>query len=107
VLLETVMTVMSLSRRHFQMLGIVVAAVALPLGWAWHFSEGHGASLTALAQVHPGMTRENVISLLGRPSTINRRSDGCQSWFYERGTFCQVKVFIDQNRRVYLTEHDH
>ena len=74
---------------------------------AYWFSEGHGASLAKLEQVKPGMTRNEVLSLLGNPGTINGHQDGPQSWFYTRGTFCQVKVYLDRNGIVLDTNHDH
>jgi outer membrane protein assembly factor BamE (lipoprotein component of BamABCDE complex) len=74
---------------------------------AYWFSEGHGASLSKLAQVRPGMTRDEVLRLLGNPGTINEERDGSQSWFYTRGTFWQVKVYMDRNGLVEETDHDH
>ncbi len=74
---------------------------------AYWFSEGHGASLAKLEQVKPGMTRNEVLSLLGNPGTIDGDQDGPQSWFYTRGTFCQVKVYLDRNGIVLHTDHDH
>jgi outer membrane protein assembly factor BamE (lipoprotein component of BamABCDE complex) len=74
---------------------------------AWWFGEGHGASLSTLAKIHAGMLRQEVIDLLGEPGTVNRRHDGSESWFYSRGTFCQVKVYLDGNGKVVETDHDH
>ena len=74
---------------------------------AYWFSEGHGASLAKLEQVRPGITRNEVLKLLGNPSTINGAQGGPQSWFYTRGTFCQVKVYLDRNGIVLDTDHDH
>jgi outer membrane protein assembly factor BamE (lipoprotein component of BamABCDE complex) len=89
---------------------ILVAALA-PFGAlflvAFWFAEGHGASLSRLAQVEPGMASEQVLAILGRPHTINRNSDGSESWFYTRRTFCQVKVYMSSAGRVSETDHDH
>jgi hypothetical protein len=85
-------------------LGLLCAGVALMVLW---FGEGHGASLSRLAMVHPGMTRKEVVNLLGEPRTINRASDGFESWSYTRGTFCQVKIHLDANGKVMDTDHDH
>jgi outer membrane protein assembly factor BamE (lipoprotein component of BamABCDE complex) len=74
---------------------------------AYWFGEGHGASLSRLKQVRPGMSRKEVLKLLGNPGTINRAEDGSQSWFYTRGTFCQVKVYMDRDGIVEDTDHDH
>jgi outer membrane protein assembly factor BamE (lipoprotein component of BamABCDE complex) len=87
-------------------LAIVALCVAAFLA-AYHVSEGHGASLSNLGQIRPGMTPAKVISILGRPSTINRHSDGAESWYYTRGTFCQVKVHLTPVGRVRETDHDH
>jgi hypothetical protein len=73
---------------------------------AW-FSDGHGASLSALAQVQPGMSRKQVIALLGTPGTVNRESNGSESWFYGNWTFCQVKVYVSSEGLVSGTDHDH
>ena len=51
---------------------------------AYRFSEGHGASLAKLEQVRPGMTRNEVLELLGNTGTIDGAQDGPQSWFYTR-----------------------
>jgi outer membrane protein assembly factor BamE (lipoprotein component of BamABCDE complex) len=75
--------------------------------WAFWFGEGHGASLSKLALVHTGMTRSDVVAILGEPATINRTSGGSESWFYTRGTFCQVKIYLDENGKVEGTDHDH
>src|SRR5438046_2653621 len=74
---------------------------------AYWFGEGHGASLSKLEQVRPGMTRKEILKRLGNPSTINKAQDGSQSWFYTRGTFCQVKVYVDRDGMVEETDHDH
>jgi outer membrane protein assembly factor BamE (lipoprotein component of BamABCDE complex) len=89
----------------------VIAIACLAAGvffLAFWFGEGHGASLSRLASVQPGMTRkEVVVNLLGEPGTINRSDDGSESWFYSRWTFCQVKVYMDKDGRVQETDHDH
>ena len=90
--------------------GVILAAVgsfvAFFLASFW-FSEGHGASIARLARILPGMTSEYVITYLGRPSTINRHDDGSESWFYTRGTFCQVKIYLSPSGQVTETDHDH
>ena len=74
---------------------------------AYWFSEGHGASLVRLDQIRPGMSRKDVLRVLGKPGTINQHDDGSQSWFYTRATFCQVKVYLNRNGIVEETDHDH
>jgi len=74
---------------------------------AYWFNEGHGASLSKLEQIRPGMTRKAVLEVLGNPTTINKRDDGSQSWFYSRATFCMVSVYLDRNGIVERTNHDH
>src|SRR5829696_7490873 len=66
---------------------LLVGAVLFRCYW---WSEGHGASLTRLASVHPGMSGDQVRRILGRPGTISS-----QTWFYTRWTWCQVKVYFD------------
>ena len=73
---------------------------------AW-WSGGHGALLAALARVQPAMTHEQVVALLGHPGTINGSSDGSQSWYYTRMTWCQVKVYWNERGIVEGTDHDH
>jgi outer membrane protein assembly factor BamE (lipoprotein component of BamABCDE complex) len=89
----------------------VILAILAPLGASllvgFWFSEGHGASLSRLAQVRPGMTNDQVSAILGRPGTINREIDGSESWYYTRGTFCQVKVYMSSQGLVSETDHDH
>jgi outer membrane protein assembly factor BamE (lipoprotein component of BamABCDE complex) len=86
--------------------GCLATAAAYFIFASW-FSEGHGASLARLAQVRPGMTGDQVTAILGRPGTVNRGDGGTESWFYTRGTFCQVKVYISSAGRVSETDHDH
>lgn len=95
-------------KRRITVIGAVVLAAScvlllLPI-WYLH---GHGASLSQLASVRPGMTRDQVTAMLGRPGTINRASDGSESWFYTRSTFCQVKVYMSSVGVVSETDHDH
>jgi hypothetical protein len=70
------------------------------------WGEGHGASLSRLAQVQDGMSREQVVKLLGNPNTINRSGDDYESWYYGRWTWCQVKVYL-KSEVVDGTDHDH
>jgi outer membrane protein assembly factor BamE (lipoprotein component of BamABCDE complex) len=87
-------------------LAVLAPFAALVLRGFWS-SEGHGAPLTQLARVRPGMTRGGVVALLGNPGTINRASDGSESWFNTRYTWCQVKVYISSEGLVSETGHDH
>jgi outer membrane protein assembly factor BamE (lipoprotein component of BamABCDE complex) len=88
-------------------LALVGALFSLAFSLCFWFGEGHGASLSTLAKVRPGMTGERVVDLLGRPSTINRSGDGSESWYYWRWTFCDVKVHMTPEGVVEDTEHDH
>ena len=81
-------------------IGVIVGACV------WHF-EGHGASLSALSGIQPGMTCSRVVSLLGHPGTINRSEEGSESWIYTRSTSCQVKVLLTPEGVVNATEHEH
>jgi outer membrane protein assembly factor BamE (lipoprotein component of BamABCDE complex) len=85
----------------------LVAIVAMFFYRSFWFSEGHGASLSTLSQVRPGMSREEILTLLGRPGAINHSDDGSESWYYTRWTFCQVKVFLTPDGLVSETDHDH
>jgi outer membrane protein assembly factor BamE (lipoprotein component of BamABCDE complex) len=71
------------------------------------FGEGHGTSLSRLAMVSNGMTREEVVHLLGKPGAVNHNGNGSESWFYTRATFCQGKISLDSNGKVTETDHDH
>jgi outer membrane protein assembly factor BamE (lipoprotein component of BamABCDE complex) len=68
---------------------------------------GHGASLSALEQVRPGMSQQAVRKVLGDPTTINKYEDFGQSWFYTRATWCMVYVYFDRDGVVERTGHDH
>src|SRR5262249_18441219 len=70
----------------------------------WWFSEGHGASLSSLAKIHTGMTRHEVVKILGKPGTVDRATNGSESWFYTRATFCAVKIHLDENGKVKETD---
>jgi hypothetical protein len=87
-------------------LGVVFFVGGLLLAAYW-ISEGHGASLATFARIRPGMSGKDVLRVLGRRSTINRRGDGSQSWLYTRATFCQVKVYLSRDGVVEETDHDH
>jgi outer membrane protein assembly factor BamE (lipoprotein component of BamABCDE complex) len=75
-------------------------------GILYWFNAGHGASLSRLNQIRPGMSQKAVVQELGKPTTINKHDDS-QSWFYTRGTFCLVAVHFDRNGAVVRAEHDH
>jgi len=91
----------------FAVICTVICVIGGPFLAAYWFSESHGASLSKLKQVSPGMTRKEVVELLGNPGTINRAPGGSRSWFYTRGTFCQVKVYLNRDGIVEDTHHDH
>jgi outer membrane protein assembly factor BamE (lipoprotein component of BamABCDE complex) len=88
-----------------------LVAVLVTLGTAftllWWFGEGHGASLSRLATVRPGMTADQVRRILGSPGTVNLQAGASQSWHYTRWTWCQVKVHFDGHGRVSEMDHDH
>lgn len=91
-------------------IGFYLAGLTLglaPFGVITWLSAGHGGSVRALARIHPGTTREQVIDLLGRPGTINRSSDLSETWTYTRFTWCQVKVHLAPEGIVEITDHDH
>src|SRR5690242_18181935 len=85
---------------------IVSSCLALLL-LGWWFEDGHGAPLSRLSRVQPGMPSKQVMALLGRPGTINPSPDGSESWFYTRWTWCQVKVYLSAEGLVTETDHDH
>jgi hypothetical protein len=70
-------------------IGTLVAAVAV--------GRGFGAFLVAAILRRAGF----------QSGTIYRASDGSGSWFYTRGTFGQVKVYLDKDGEVVDTNHDH
>ena len=96
-------------------LGRLIASIAIGLiasagvlaGLGLWFSEGHGAPLSRLARIRPGMTRSRMAELLGRPSTIRRSPDGSESWYYTRWTWCQVKVDLTPAGSVRGFDHEH
>ncbi len=88
------------------MLALMYCLIPL-IAYGYWWSEGHGASLTRLARIHPGMTGEQVVAILGRPGTINRSEDGFESWYYTRCTWCMVTVHLTSNGLVRRTGHDH
>ncbi len=73
----------------------------------WLF-EGHPVSLARLARVHPGMTKEQVIAILGSPGTNNGSGDGSDIWCYHtRCQWCLVTVYFTPEGPVRETSHDH
>ncbi|QEH31673.1 SmpA / OmlA family protein [Aquisphaera giovannonii] len=85
----------------------VAALLAVLFALAYWFGEGHGSSLSQLARVRTGMSREQVVALLGRPGTVNCSEDGSESWYFTRWTFCQAKVYFAADGTVEETDHDH
>jgi outer membrane protein assembly factor BamE (lipoprotein component of BamABCDE complex) len=89
----------------------IALAILTPVGvlfslglWYW---DGHGASLVRLAEVRPGMTRDQVVARLGTPGSMHHGPDGSESWYYTRWTWCTVKVFVSPEGLVTETDHDH
>jgi outer membrane protein assembly factor BamE (lipoprotein component of BamABCDE complex) len=76
-------------------LGVVLAAVAavvtfLCAGLVW-VAEADPIPAARVAQMHKGMDRGEVRSLLGKPNSAVVDEDGSEIWLYQRYT---VKVFI-------------
>jgi hypothetical protein len=88
-------------------LTIILVPLSVLVAGAYWFSEGHGAPLASWSRIGPGMTRDQVIALLGRPGTIHRSADGSETWYYTRGTFCMVEVKLATGGLVSETVHDH
>lgn len=51
---------------HF--LFIILSVIAIPFCLLSWFGEGHGASLSKLASIRPGMSQNQVLGILGSPS---------------------------------------
>jgi hypothetical protein len=92
-------------------LGTLVRAVlvlfGMIFGLAWWFGEGHGLRLSTVDGLHPGMSREQVIAIAGRPSSTCSESGGAVRWFYTRCTFCMIRVSFSTGGRVSEVVHDH
>jgi outer membrane protein assembly factor BamE (lipoprotein component of BamABCDE complex) len=96
---------------YVRTVGAITLAVLAPFGilllFAFWVFDGHGAAMSRLAQVHPGMTRKQVTAILGKPSTINGNADGSETWYYSKITWCQVKVHTSPRGIVDGKYHDH
>ncbi len=97
--------------RRFQLAIVILTLVLAPLSvlfaHAYWFSEGHGAPLGTWSRVRLGMSRGQVIALLGRPSSIEHSADGSECWYYTRRTFCMVEALFTPAGFVRETAHDH
>ncbi len=72
-------------RSGYFLLICLVFGFVLALYW---FDAGHGASLSSLEEIRPGMSKQAVRKLLGNPTTVNEHEGGRESWFYTRATLC-------------------
>jgi hypothetical protein len=88
---------------------VVVLVVAFAAGVA-AFWFPHCVPLDRLAQIKTGMTREEVVALLGPPFATPIYPDGQRVLAYgswRRVRYCTVDVFLDSSDRVSGVFHDH
>jgi outer membrane protein assembly factor BamE (lipoprotein component of BamABCDE complex) len=69
---------------------VVAVAIFFCAGLVWYV-EGDPVPAARAAQMHIGMGREEVRSLLGGPNGVIVEGDGQEVWVYQRHT---VKVFL-------------
>ncbi|HEY2156385.1 MAG TPA: hypothetical protein VGH33_12195 [Isosphaeraceae bacterium] len=83
----------------------LLATLIAPLIW---FGEGHGLSSSAMSALRPGLTEGQVLRLAGRPSNITsfQKTDP-KTWYYSRGTFCQICISFSADGSVTEIDHDH
>ena len=67
---------------------------------------GHPVSLERLSHIHDGSSAEDVLTLLGTPSTVNLSDDG-EIWIYSGVTWCFVTIQFSHDRTVIDVDHDH
>lgn len=68
--------------------------------------QGHCVSPYQLKRIHAGATTTDVISILGKPSSIEHGASG-DDWRYSGRTWCLVTISFDSDGIVEAVEHDH
>jgi len=85
------------------LIAVSIAATTLAAGVALYpVFDGHPVTMHRLARVKTGMTKSDVVRILGEPS-VRQSND----WRYSGMTWCFVVVTFDKDERVVLVEHDH
>jgi outer membrane protein assembly factor BamE (lipoprotein component of BamABCDE complex) len=60
----------------------------------------------AFCEIHPGMTKDDVQKLLGKPLSIVGNPDGTETWWYSRDGRCWFGDFAWLGRSVLFTNSD-
>lgn len=88
-------------------LGLFFAAcIFITVAGGWTML-GHGGNLSRFEQIQPGMSTNDVLSIMGHPhSWFNATGIGF-NWVYARHTWCGLCVRFDTTGHVIRTDHDH
>ena len=86
---------------------LAISLSALAAGGALYCSR-HTVPPERLSRVKPGMIKDEVIQLLGPPSSTSLQSDGLTLLAYRKhDRWCMVDLFLDADGRVRSVFHDH
>lgn len=97
------------TKRKSLIRGLVVVAIVIAITVAAAaFFIPHCVSPTGLSAIRRGMTRQEVVALLGSPQGVS--TDGpnhSQLFFSSAGRWCSVTVHLGGDGRVQSVFHDH
>lgn len=90
-------------------LAVVAAAVAFGLNSVFSL---HCVPVDRLADIRGGMTKTEVIALIGPPQRVVDTRDDHRLSYWKPFVYCTVEVFLDSEGRVHGAEkasifHDH
>jgi hypothetical protein len=91
--------------RYIAVTAVVLAALIFALP-AWVMN-AHGISARHLQSLRVGMEDQEVLEMVGRPSSIGPSAGGGEIWTYERITWCMIKLEISGDGTVVTWVHDH
>jgi hypothetical protein len=70
--------------------------------------DAHPVPLWRLANVKPGMSRQEVLKILGIPTTFDAYEEWPdETWRYSSYTWCNIEIDFDSNGKVLDVIHDH
>jgi hypothetical protein len=85
---------------------LALALIAITAAGAAFFIP-HCVSPSDLAAIHSGMTKQEVVALLGPPQSVKSDAPNHARLLYGVGRWCDVTVHLDGESRVQSVFHDH
>ena len=67
----------------------------------------HAIPLSHFNELDGGMTAARALKVFGSPSDVHKHGDGSQTWTYDRGTWCNIKLRFSPSGQLVAYEHDH